>query len=425
MSLILLVEDEPYVRESLVAVLEKAGLSTVSCGSAEEALLAAPCAAVLTDLRLPGLSGLDLLRKLKERDPALPVVVLTGYGTIADAVEAMRAGALDFLTKPVEPEVIVERMRKALERGRIERDRDRLRGAPDLVAESPGMRKVVALVRQYAAQDAGVLLLGETGVGKELLARALHDASPRRLGPLVTVNCAAIPTALFEAELFGHAKGAYTGADRARPGRFVEADGGTLFLDEVGCLDAGGQAKLLRALESREVRPVGGTQARPVDVRIVAATNDDLEARREAGTFRSDLYYRLAAFPVAIPPLRDRPEDLLALARRFAGRRPLTEAARRALLAHSWPGNVRELRSVLERAALVAGGGPLDANAIVAELPPTGGDLNLSSRTAALERELFLEALRRAGGKKSEAATLLGIDASNWAYHAKRLGLQG
>jgi len=424
-SLILLVEDEPYVRESLVAVLEKAGLSTVSCGSAEEALLAAPCAAVLTDLRLPGLSGLDLLRKLKERDPALPVVVLTGYGTIADAVEAMRAGALDFLTKPVEPEVIVERMRKALERGRIERDRDRLRGAPDLVAESPGMRKVVALVRQYAAQDAGVLLLGETGVGKELLARALHDASPRRLGPLVTVNCAAIPTALFEAELFGHAKGAYTGADRARPGRFVEADGGTLFLDEVGCLDAGGQAKLLRALESREVRPVGGTQARPVDVRIVAATNDDLEARREAGTFRSDLYYRLAAFPVAIPPLRDRPEDLLALARRFAGRRPLTEAARRALLAHSWPGNVRELRSVLERAALVAGGGPLDANAIVAELPPTGGDLNLSSRTAALERELFLEALRRAGGKKSEAATLLGIDASNWAYHAKRLGLQG
>jgi two-component system response regulator HydG len=423
MTRILLVEDEDYVRESLVALFEAAGIECTACASAEEALEAPPCDAVLTDLRLPGMSGVQLLVRLKERDPATPVVVLTGHGSIPDAVAAMREGALDFLTKPVEPDVIVERMRKAVERGRIERDRDRLRGSADLVAESPGMRRALALADQVARQESPVLLLGETGTGKELLAGYVHERSARRVGPLVKVHCGAIPAALFEAELFGHAKGAFTGADRARPGRFVEADGGTLFLDEIGTLALPLQAKLLRVLESGELRPVGAAHARRVDVRVIAATNEDLAARKEDGTFRPDLYYRLAVFTIELPPLRDRPEDLLRLAERFAAPRRLTSAALKLLARHAWPGNVRELRNVIERAS-IAGDGPfIDAAAVEPHIPAEDSDLNLRARVEAFERELFREALRRAGGKKSEAARMLGIDPSNWSYHSKRLGL--
>jgi len=424
MMRILLVEDEDYVRESLVAVFENAGIECVPCATAEDALAsAAAVEAVLTDLKLPGISGVQLLAKWKERDPAMPIVVLTGHGTIPDAVAAMRAGALDFLTKPVEPDVIVERMRKAVERGRIERERDRLRGDVDLVAESPGMRRALALADQVARQDSPVLLLGETGTGKELVATYVHERSPRRVGPLVRVHCGAIPAPLFEAELFGHTKGAFTGADRSRLGRFAEADGGTLFLDEIGTLDLSLQAKLLRALESGEVRPLGATHPRRTDVRVVAATNEDLAARRDEGAFRPDLYYRLAVFPIELPPLRDRPEDLVKLAERFAAPRRLTAAALKLLARHAWPGNVRELRNVIERAAIGSDGPFLDAAAVEPQLPALPDDLQLRERVEAFERGLFREALRRAGGKKSDAAKLLGIDPSNWSYHAKRLGL--
>jgi DNA-binding NtrC family response regulator len=351
------------------------------------------------------------------------VLILTGHGTIHDAVEAMRAGALDFLTKPVEPEVIVERLRKAVERRRIERERDRLRGLDGLVAASPAMRDVLRLAAQVAAQDGAVLVTGESGTGKELVATYLHERSPRRVGPLVKVSCAAVPRSLFEVEFFGCKKGAFTGAESDRPGWFVEADGGTLFLDEVGTLPPDGQAKLLRAIESQEVRAVGATEPTRVDVRIVAATNADLAAARDQGRFRADLFYRLAVFQVPLPPLRERPDHLAALALRFAAPLKLTDAAHRALRRHAWPGNARELRSVIEQARLFAEGGKLDAKDVEAHLPADEGELDLKKRTRTLERQLFAEALRRAGGRKAEAAKLLGIDASNWAYHAKRLGL--
>ncbi len=420
---VLLVEDEPYVAESLVALLRANGIDALPCESGEAALDAAPCDVALVDLRLPGMSGLDLLRHLRERDPSLPVLMLTGHGTITDAVEAMRAGALDFLTKPVEPEVIVARLRKAVERRRIERERDRLRGVDGLVAESEGMRAVLRLADQVAAQPGAVLVTGESGTGKEIVATYLHERSPRRVGPLVKVSCAAVPKTLFEVEFFGCKRGAYTGATRDREGWFAEADGGTLFLDEVGTLPPEGQAKLLRAIESQEIRPVGATEPVLVDVRIVAATNEDLKAARDAGRFRADLFYRLAVFEVALPPLRERPEDLLALAARFAAPLKLKPMAQQVLRRYTWPGNVRELRSVVEQARLFAKGASLDAADLEPHLPADESDLDLRRRTRAMERQLFLEALRRAGGRKADAARLLGIDASNWAYHAKRLDL--
>ncbi|HEX5135923.1 MAG TPA: sigma-54 dependent transcriptional regulator [Planctomycetota bacterium] len=420
---VLLVEDERYVAESIVALLRAHGIDALPCESAEKALEAERCDVALVDLRLPGMSGLDLLRRLREDDPSLPVLMLTGHGTITDAVEAMHAGALDFLTKPVEPEVIIERLRKAVERRRIERERDRLRGVDGLVAESHGMRAALKLAEQVAAQPGAVLVTGASGTGKELLATYLHERSPRRQGPLVKVSCAAVPRGLFEVEFFGCKRGAYTGASRDREGWFAEADGGTLFLDEVGTLAPEGQAKLLRAIESGEVRPVGATEPLRVDVRIVAATNEDLAAARDAGRFRADLYYRLAVFEVALPPLRERPEDLLALAARFAAPLTLEPAAEQLLRRHAWPGNVRELRSVVEQARLFAKGGALGAADLEPLLPADESDLDLKRRTRALERQLFLEALRRCGGRKAEAARLLGIDPSNWAYHAKRLDL--
>jgi len=423
MTRVLLVEDESHVADSLVALLRDAGMETIACATAEEAMRAPPCDVVLADLKLPGTSGVDLLERLKERDRALPVVILTGHGTIADAVSAMRLGALDFLTKPIEPDVIVERLRKAVERGRIEKERDRLRGTAQIVAESPSMREALEFVRHIAAQDSAVLLTGESGTGKELVATYLHEWSPRSVGPLVKVNCAGVPDTLFEAECFGSVKDADNGADEDRSGWFAEADGGTLFLDEIGTLSSDGQQKLLRTLETGEFRPVGASQARRADVRVVAASNEDLAARCDAGEFRSDLFCRLAVIPIDLPPLRERPEDVAALAARFAAPVGLTPAGMRELKKHAWPGNVRELRNVVERARIMANGNPLDVTDFAPLLPPAGDDLDLKRRVHALERDLFQEALRRAG-KKSGAARMLGIDPSNWAYHAKRLRLQ-
>ena len=421
---LLIVEDEAYVAESLTALLESHGFSCEAVATAEDALEAPACDVVLADLKLPGMSGLELLRCLKERDPTQPVLLLTGHGTIRDAVDAMREGALDFLTKPIEPDVIVERLRKAAERRQIERERDRWRDGSGIVAESEAMRELLQRVEQIAAQDVSVLLAGESGTGKELIATHLHQSSPRRQGPLVRVHCGAIPAALFESEFFGHRKGAFTGATEDRAGWFAEADGGTLFLDEIGTLPADGQAKLLRALESGEVRPVGAGFARRVDVRVVAATNEDLVRRRDEGSFRADLYYRIAGVPVELPPLRERLADLDALARRFASPMTITESGAAVLRRHRWPGNVRELRNVVARARLEADSGELDASLFEPLLPAASEDLHLKARVQGFERELFAEALRRSDGKKSDAARMLGIDPSNWAYHAKRLKLR-
>ncbi|MHC4931103.1 MAG: sigma-54-dependent transcriptional regulator [Planctomycetota bacterium] len=407
--------------EDLTACLEVTDIELHTCTSVDDAMHGAPpFDVVLADLAL----GLDSLRRLKERDPVLPVLIIAAGWRIREAVDAMRAGALDVLTWPVEPEVVLERVRKAAERGRIERERDRLREAHAIVAESPQMREVLSLLEQVAATDTTVLLLGESGTGKELAATALHRQSGRSTAPLVKVNCAAVPASLFEAEFFGNVKGAYTGAETERPGHFAEANGGTLFLDEVGTLSAEGQAKLLHTLETGEVRPVGATDTRRVDVRVVAATNVPLERLREGGRFRSDLYYRLAVFPVQLPPLRERPEDLVALTRRFAAPLQVTEDAMRVLRRHNWPGNARELRNVIDRARILAGSASLGAPDLEPLLPAASDDLNLKVRVRSFERELFREALRRAGGRKADAARLLGIDPSNWSYHAKRLKLQ-
>jgi len=421
---VLLVVGKNGAARDLAALLGGHGMEARLCATAAEALEAPPSDVVLADVELSDLSGVELVRRLKARDPVLPVLLVGGSGTIRDAVEAMRAGALDFLADPVLPEVIVERVRKAVERGRIERERDRLRSTDTIVARSPCMREALELVDQVAATDTTVLIVGESGTGKERVATFLHERSPRRNGSLVKVNCAAVPATLFEAEFFGHVKGAFTGADRERPGRFVEADGGTLFLDEIGTLSSEGQAKILRALETGEVRPVGATETRRVDVRFVAATNEPLEALRDGDRFRSDLYYRLAVFPILLPPLRGRPECLAELATRYASPLEVTDGAHRVLRRHDWPGNVRELRNVIERARLLAADSTLDAADLEPLLPAASDDLNLKVRVRAVEQELFREALRRAGGKKTEAAALLGIDPSNWAYHAKRLRLQ-
>jgi len=421
---VLIVEDEPYVAESLVALFRDAGMDARACATAEEALDELQFDVALVDLRLPGLSGQELLERLIERDGSRPVLMLTGHGTIPDAVKAMRTGALDFLTKPVEPDVIVERVKKAAERGRLQRERDALRTPHGVVAESAGMKAVLDLVAQVADGNDPVLLLGESGTGKEVVATCIHDRGRRRAEPMVRVNCAAVPESLFEVEFFGHEAGAYSGAIGARPGHFVEADGGTLFLDEVGILSAGAQAKLLRVLETGEVRPVGGTATRQVDVRIVAATNEALKARVDDGTFRADLYYRLAVLPIEIPPLRERPEDLHALAASFAAPATLTDAAKTRLAQHGWPGNVRELRNVIAMARLLAPGESIDAPDIEPLLAEAAGDsLKLKERVTEFERGLFEEALRRTNGKKADAARLLGIDPSNWSYHAKRVGL--
>jgi DNA-binding NtrC family response regulator len=418
---VLLVCNQGPGLEDLIACLEYQDIELQTCtGVAQASEAAPPFDVVLADLAL----GLDPLRRLKERDPVIPVLIIAAGGRIREAVDAMRAGALDVLTWPVEPDVVIERVRKAAERGRIERERDRLRDAQTIVAESPKMREVLTLLDQVAAMDTTVLLLGESGTGKELAATALHRQSRRSTAPLVKVNCAAVPASLFEAEFFGNVKGAYTGAEAERPGHFAEANEGTLFLDEVGTLSAEGQAKLLHTLETGEVRPVGATETRRVDVRVVAATNVPLERLREGGRFRSDLYYRLAVFPIQLPPLRERPEDLVALARRFAAPLKVTEDAVRVLRRHNWPGNVRELRNVIDRARILAENASLGAPDLEPLLPAASDDLNLKVRVHSFERELFWEALRRAGGKKADAARLLGIDPSNWSYHAKRLRLQ-
>jgi DNA-binding NtrC family response regulator len=421
---VLVVEDEKYVADSLVALLEANEFVVDAVATAEEALDAPVPDVVLADLKLPGLSGVDLLKRLKERDETQPVLLLTGHGTIRDAVEAMRLGALDFLTKPIEPDIIVERLKKAAERRQIERERDRWREGPGIVAESACMRTLLRELRQVAAQDVSILFTGESGTGKEVLATYVHDNSSRRQGPLVRVNCGAVPAALFESEFFGHRRGAFTGALSDRAGWFAEADGGTLFLDEVGSLSRDGQAKLLRALESGEIRPIGGTNGRHVDVRVVAATNENLAQRRDDGTFRADLYYRLAGVPIQLPPLRDRREDLVKLAQRYAAPLTLSDGAISVLRRHRWPGNVRELRNVIARARLHVENGQLDAPLFETLLPAASEDLHLKQRVKGFERELFEEALRRTDGKKAGAARLLGIDPSNWAYHAKRLQLQ-
>lgn len=432
-STILVADDEAGVRESLGRALQREGFRVVPAEDGQTALDALRGGGVdliLADLRMPGLDGLELLRAAKLLAPEVEVIVLSGHGTVEEAVTAMKEGAWDFLTKPFERAQLVRAVSKALthralvlENRSLQRRLDELVGTGEIIGESPAIRQVLELARQVAPTSATVLIQGESGTGKELVARALHEGSPRRGRRFIQVNCAALPETLLESELFGYERGAFTGAAARKEGRFELADGGTLLLDEVGDLSAATQAKLLRVLQEGEFERVGGTKTLKVDVRIVAATNQDLTALVKERRFREDLYYRLNVITIEIPPLRERKEDIPLLAhhflRRYAtkNRREISgfsEPALEQLRAYPWPGNVRELEHAVERAVILARGNLID----LTDLPATVSQAEPASRVVQIpigmpldevEQRLIEETLRLTKGNKELAAKLLGI----------------
>ncbi|MBN1774795.1 MAG: sigma-54-dependent Fis family transcriptional regulator, partial [Deltaproteobacteria bacterium] len=423
---VLVVDDEPGVRYTLRAILEDQGWTAEEAADGLEALERVRRGGidlVLTDLRMPRLDGMQLLAELAALPGAPRAVVITAHGSERHAVEAMKRGALDYFAKPFDADEIVRVVRRSLEQLRLADEnrslRARLALGRTMVFESPAMVKVAELVERVAPRDVTVLLTGESGTGKELVARAIVKASPRAERPYVRFNCAALPRELAEAELFGHSRGAFTGAARARPGLFREADGGTLLLDEIGELDPATQGSLLRVLQEREVRPVGEDRPVQVDVRVLAATNRDLARDTEEGRFRKDLFYRLDVVTIRVPPLRERPEDVVPLAEHFAKRfgdrfgleQPrLSDRVLERLRRHDWPGNVRELEHVLERLVALAGDPRIDDDPFGGEAADAapGAEPGLRARVAAFERGLVAEALARCQGNQSEAARQLG-----------------
>jgi two-component system response regulator AtoC len=442
---ILVVDDEDNLRHLLGLILGRAGYRVITAANGREALARLDEAdVVLCDVRMPDLDGLGFLDACPKGAP--PVIMMSAYGTVDTALEAIRRGAYDYVSKPFKADEIVLTLRKLEERERLAADRGRLAvenarlhersGEPieGFVGRSPPIQEVLRVLVRAAPHDTTVLLTGESGTGKELLARALHRLSPRAAGPWVAINCAAIPEALLESELFGHTRGAFTGAVQARPGLFEQADKGTLFLDEIGDLPLGLQAKLLRVLQEGTVRRLGARADQPVDVRIVAATAQPLDPPG----FRQDLYYRLAVVRLHLPPLRERPEDLpllvehllAALATRMRLPRPvLAEETLRLMLAHPWPGNVRQLENALERALLVSDGRqilpedlPAEIRAARAQAAPT--DLSIPAQVAALERTLIARALEVSEGNKSAAARALEISYKTLLYKIREYGLE-
>ncbi len=441
---VLVADDDAGVRYTLREILESQGIEVEEAADGEEALRrfeAAPCPLVITDLRMPRLDGMELLRRLAARAPAPRVVVITAHGSERQAVEAMKAGAYDYFRKPFETEELLAVVQRAVEAVRLSAENERLGGelalSRTMVFASRAMSQLGQLVARVAPRDVTVLVTGESGTGKELVAEAIVRASRRADRPFVRFNCAALVAELAEAELFGHARGAFTGAVRARPGLFREADGGTILLDEVGELAPAAQAKLLRVLQDGEVRPVGEERARTVDVRVLSATHRDLQERVAHGAFREDLYWRLAVVRLEVPPLRQRPEDLPVLARHFLARfadrfgvAPLhvPEALFQRLAAHDWPGNVRELEHALETLVALSEGGELDLSLLPARSPaapdgPAAG--HLRPRLEAYERGLVVEALRAAGGNRSQAARRLGISRVTLHDKLRKYGLGG
>ncbi len=450
---VLVVDDEPSMRHLLSVILTDHGREARAVATAADALRELELREydlVLTDVRMPGMDGLTLLREIQRREPELTVIVMSAYGSHDAALEAMKAGAYDFLSKPFKPDEVLLVLGKAEERERLARENRRLRTElaaeyrPEaIVGASEAMQGVLRQVAKVAPQKTTVLLEGESGTGKELVARALHERSPRAALPFVAVNCGAIPGELLESELFGHVRGAFTDATRNKKGLAAEADGGTLFLDEIGELPLHLQVKLLRFLQEEEVRPVGDTRARKVDVRVVAATARDLARAVAEGRFREDLYWRLNVVGVRLPPLRERPEDVPALAAHFLARyaplRPelvgmtFSPEAEAALRSHRWPGNVRELEHVVERAVVLAEG------AIVGEedLPdavrgPPGStrpaalpydSLSVKRAIRAVEEQLIRAALERTGGNRTRAAELLELSYRALLYKIKDYGL--
>jgi two-component system response regulator HydG len=430
---ILVVDDDLEMCRLIDSGLAPRGHRTVITTSPAEALdllEREEFGAVVTDVRMKRIDGLALCREVVAKRPGLPVIVITAFGSMETAVAALRAGAYDFLTKPFELDAMRHTVERALEHRalsqkvvRLERALREARSFEDLLGESPPMRRLFELVERVAATDAVVLVTGESGTGKELVARALHRRSTRRSGPFVAVNCAAMPEQLLESELFGHVKGAFTDARADRAGLFLEANGGTLFLDEIGELPVELQPKLLRALEERSVRPVGGRAELPFDVRIVAATNRDLKEAIAAGEFREDLYYRLRVIEIETPPLRVRGNDILLLAQRFlehfveVTRKPVTgfqPVVAERLLRHPWPGNVRELRNCVERAVTLARSSEITIDDLPSDVAPARArgfeEPDELVSMAEVERRYVLRVLEASGGNKSLAAKILGFN---------------
>jgi two-component system response regulator AtoC len=433
---VLVVDDEPAVRFALEEALAAPDVTVSSAASAAEALpLAASADAVVTDLVMPGEDGLALAGRLRELDPELPVILLTARGSERLAVQAMKAGVHDYLTKPFGVEELRLVVARAVETRHLRRASrelalERLVGQ-SIVGQSPAWRALMEQVRRAGRRDVTVLVRGETGTGKELIAAALHAESARRDAPLVRFNCAALPAELAESELFGHTRGAFTGATADRRGFFSQADGGTLVLDEVGELPAGVQAALLRALQGGEIQRVGGRVER-VDVRVIACTNRDLGAEVAAGRFRQDLYYRLAVIELAVPPLRDRRDDIPllveALRKRWIARLGLEETAftpglPAALAARDWPGNVRELENAVVRLLTMGDGGPVGPEALGSP-GGAGPAAPLRAQLDAFERQLLARVLAECAGNQSEAARRLGITRTTLLEKLKRLGLR-
>jgi DNA-binding NtrC family response regulator len=448
MPTILIVEDEARMRRLLELDLGEGGFQTLSAPDAEAALTILSkehVDLILTDLKLPGMSGLEMMQAVRRGHAALPIVVMTAYGSIETAVEAMKAGAADYVLKPFSLAEIRMVVEKELNTRRLHDENRELREAlgkryeyPNVAARSAKMQEVLAIVERAAATPSTVLLGGESGVGKDLIAHLIHQRSSRASGPFVKINSTAIPENLLESELFGYERGAFTGATTTKPGKFELADKGTLFLDEIGDVPAPTQVKLLRVLQERQFERLGGTRTIKVDVRLVAATNRDLRAALEQGTFRQDLYYRLNVVPIDIPPLREHKEDIPDLVRIFLARHSkdsgmprtgVSPEALRKLTDFYWPGNVRELENIIERACALAPGPILEAADIHLDPPRAASPQAASSflpegkTLDQWEDEIIREAYRRAGGNKSQAARLLGLSRNALRYRLEKIGI--
>ena len=446
---VLLADDDESLRRVQEYQLTNAGYAVTTCSDGKTALdefRENLHDVVVTDIRMPGLDGLELLERLRAISPETPVVVITGHGTVDTAVQAMKEGAFDFLTKPFPTDKLQLTLERARKMARLQRENRELRRAVEqtfrfenLVGSSEAMRRLYELLELTAPTMSTVLIGGETGTGKELVARAIHYNSPRREAPFVTVNCGALPDALVESELFGHRKGAFTGADSNRPGKFEAADGGTLFLDEIGEIPLELQPKLLRALQTGEIDRIGDDHSTRIDVRIVAATNSDLEQAVSEGSFRRDLYYRLAVVQIAVPPLRERRDDIPLLAQHFLAK--FSERNQRSGLRfppevfalfdrYAWPGNVRELENAVERMVVLSRDDVLALGA----LPDSVRDATETSRPPlrlpdggidfeSLEKEFIQQALRRTQGNRTHAARLLGMTRSTLLYRMQKFSL--
>ncbi|HTL60654.1 MAG TPA: sigma-54 dependent transcriptional regulator [Nitrospira sp.] len=447
-SRILVVDDELNIREALVTLLEKKQYEVRGAASAEKAveeLEAATADLILTDLKMPGIGGMEFLRHLKQRWPEIEVLVMTAFGSIETAVESMRCGAYDYLTKPIDRERLAVVVEKALERHALACENKQLKERLEtrtrfdqMVGESEPMQRLYSLVEMVADSDVTVLLTGESGTGKELVARAIHHKSRRGTGPFVTLNCGALPETLFESELFGYEKGAFTGAATNKMGRFELADGGTLLLDEVGELSLKSQVDFLRVLETKEFRRLGGTKIVKVDARIVAATNRNLEAAVREGGFREDLYYRLNVVPIHLPPLRERGDDIPLLADRFMAEfsaqhhRPSKEISRQAmrlLRLYAWPGNIRQLRNLIERLVVTIKEPVIEPEHLPEEVQASREDarsmvISLGSPLKEIEREAIRRTLIEVTNHRERAAKLLGISLRALQYKIKEYGIR-